>query len=116
MSQLLSSLIVDTHTKPIFVNRSNNINPQQVQADTVTGLNDLLLKLPFIATMENFKHSIMHLRSVVTKNVLLLVPVLFSSLGITGGGFQSGLGVSSSSPPSSSTTKYQQNKKLNYLL
>ena len=44
-----------------------------------------------------------YIRSVVTKKVLLLVPVLFSSLGITGGGFQSGLGVSSSSPPSSST-------------
>ena len=43
-----------------------------------------------------------NLRSLVTKNVRLLVPVLFSSLGITGGGFHSDLGVSSSSPPSSS--------------
>ena len=44
----------------------------------------------------------LHLRSVVAKKVLLFVPVLFSSLGITGGGFQSDLGASSSSPPSSS--------------
>lgn len=48
------------------------------------------------------KWAIEYVRSVVTKKVLLLVPVLFSSLGITGGGFHSGLGVSSSSPPSSS--------------
>lgn len=48
-----------------------------------------------------------NLRSLVTKNVRLLVPVLFSSLGITGGGFHSDLGVSSSSPPSSSM-KYKE--------
>ena len=40
------------------------------------------------------------------------MPVLFSSFGITGGGFQSGLGVSSSSPPSSSIKNKNVSNKL----